>query len=382
MTIYNKPVDGTLNSMKDIFSLSEKDVRYLALRAVTPDPASLIFGDYTKWASNLLFYPINLTEEPRSTGTLTLNGISTDIPVNNLEWDKGYLNGFDIGEIYYSSRRESQYKFAEYEPYTSAQLYLPYYGYANLKMADILDKYIEVKLDIDLSTGQALYTVMVSPYKIPRIPRCKYWLYNSGDYAGYIRVIGTYTFQLGSPVPFGSSGMTDAIRNTLSTVVKGGATLAGYYAGGIVGGVTTSTVISKVEKINADTNRLRTVSRSTETKTEESNPNKRGVETAFQTAGLALNNVMLAPVSDKPNNSLLGLTSERELVLIIRSAKLVEDDYSKLYGLPYGRVETLKNLSGYTEISRIHVEGISEATSIELSMIERLLSDGVILPEN
>lgn len=54
------------------------------------------------------------------------------------------------------------------------------------------------------------------------------------------------------------------------------------------------------------------------------------------------------------------------------------DDAPDLFGYPYHKYVQLSTLSGYAEIGRIHIEGIT-ATDTELLMIENALKEGVIL---
>lgn len=384
MNIYKNPVSESINGLKLIYALTSEGVDKVANKATAPDPASLIYGDYTKWCSNLLYYPIDFTKYENAHGNLFLGRtapIQTDIPVIEMMSENGYLNGYDVGEIYYNYQREENNRFAEYEPYTSVQLYLPYYGHASLKVADILGKYIQIKLDIDHATGQAMYTVMVSDKHIERIPDWFFWVYDTAYY-GEIRILSTYVFQLGTPVPFTSSGMVDAVRNTLSTVVKTGAMIAGYAIGGVEGGVATSVVTREFTR-NPTTGRLNVTGKTEKVTTTESGGSvkQRGTEGAFEASAAALNNLAMNPTTDKPNNSLLGLTSERRAVLIIKQAIIDESASAKLYGKPYGHTDRLKWVSGYTEVSRIHLEGMPTITDDEAARLEQAIAEGVILPD-
>lgn len=385
MNIYKNPVSESINGLKLIYALTSDGVDKVANKATAPDPASLIYGDYTKWCSNLLYYPIDFTKYENAHGNLFLGRtapIQTDIPVIDMMTHNGYLNGYDMGEIYYSYQRDENNRFAEYEPYTSVQLYLPYYGYASLKVADILGKYIQIKLDIDHATGQAMYTVMVSDKHIERIPDWFFWVYDTAYY-GQIRILSTYVFQLGTPIPFTSSGMVDAVRNTLSTVVKTGAVLASYAMGGEIGAAATSTVTRSWVR-NPETGRMMLSDKTEKVRAPKESSvinSQRGLETTFEASASVLNNLALNPTSDKPNNSLLGLTNERRAVLVIKQSIINESNYAKLYGKPYGHTDIPKWLSGYTEISRIHIEGIPTITDEEIAKLEQTISEGIILPD-
>ena len=66
----------------------------------------------------------------------------------------------------------------------------------------------------------------------------------------------------------------------------------------------------------------------------------------------------------------------------VRITRMVEVDstgYAKLIGKPLNEVHTLSELSGYTEVGSIHVEGLDTATLTEIKEVESLLKDGIIL---
>ena len=57
---------------------------------------------------------------------------------------------------------EEEYKsFVEYEPYTTASLYLPFIGFVDLKPSDVIGATVGVKYNIDLLTGECLAFVKI-----------------------------------------------------------------------------------------------------------------------------------------------------------------------------------------------------------------------------
>lgn len=65
-------------------------------------------------------------------------------------------------------------------------------------------------------------------------------------------------------------------------------------------------------------------------------------------------------------------------LIITRPVPYDASEYSKQYGYPLNETIVLGNLSGYTRVKDIHLQGIP-CTDDELEMIERLLKDGVII---
>lgn len=55
-----------------------------------------------------------------------------------------------------------------------------------------------------------------------------------------------------------------------------------------------------------------------------------------------------------------------------------EDDFRKLYGIPYNATNVLSNMSGFTKVGEVHVD-IPGCLESEREEIESLLKDGVIL---
>jgi hypothetical protein len=100
----------------------------------------------------------------------------------------------------------------------------------------------------------------------------------------------------------------------------------------------------------------------------------------------ALNIASTAVNSMKPNieksGSLSGTSGlmgiQTPYLIITRPKQAIPANQNKFIGYPAFLTDYLGNLSGYTEIEEIHLEGIS-ATGAELSEIETILKGGVIL---
>ena len=81
------------------------------------------------------------------------------------------------------------------------------------------------------------------------------------------------------------------------------------------------------------------------------------------------------------NNLSINSHQSTNIKLIYKRPKVLEtnETYSKLYGKPCGKTAKLKNLTGFTKINKIHLDGLENATSSEIESIEALLYNGVIL---
>ena len=81
------------------------------------------------------------------------------------------------------------------------------------------------------------------------------------------------------------------------------------------------------------------------------------------------------------NNLSINSHQSTNIKLIYKRPKVLEtnETYSKLYGKPCGKTSKLKDLTGFTKINKIHLDGLENATSSEIESIEALLYNGVIL---
>ena len=104
---------------------------------------------------------------------------------------------------------------------------------------------------------------------------------------------------------------------------------------------------------------------------------------AFECATDSLNNMHISASTDRSNNPVSMFNACNSIKVIRYYPKLIttDENYGKLYGYPLGQTKVLSTLSGYTEISNIHIEGegFKSATQKEILMLKEALSDGIIL---
>ena len=359
---------------------------------------SVVFGEYTKWCSNLTWYPFNIIHynpNPNSRKHLSVGGVeSNDIycrDVLPIEVDFGYF----LGSYHYPEATS----FTDYEPYTRLQLWLPFYGLADLKIAEVQGKYIQIRLYIDFATGQAQYVIGVNPNNVtcstePFLRRTV----NGTTYAvddTNTRIIGTYVFNIGYDIPITSSGMADTLRNITMATLKGAATIGASAVASATGADKVRS--SRNEYEHTLINSQNTSGRGRKTATVERNQHtdqvtnysgyarRNRISTASETAVAVLEGMAMNPQVDKCTSSILNSATCRSVMVIKRKVVPTVDrtsvGYLRFYGAPLGQIKTLGELTGYTEVSEIHFEGegFSQATAKEITMLEQAFSDGVIL---
>lgn len=359
---------------------------------------SVVFGEYTKWCSNLTWYPFNIIHynpNPSSRKHLSVGGVeSNDIYCRDIlpiEADFGYF----LGSYHYPIATS----FTDYEPYTRLQLWLPFYGLADIKIAEVQGKYIQIRLYIDFATGQAQYVIGVNPNNVtcstePFLRRSV----NGTTYAvddTNTRIIGTYVFNIGYDIPITSSGMADTLRNISMATLKGAATIGASAIASATGADKVTSVrqdhTERTVMSRGDKGRLRQqakISTDTASKTTQDYAGyarQRRISTASETATAVLEGMAMNPQVDKCTSSILNSATCRSVMVIKRKVVPTVDrtsvGYLRFYGAPLGQVKTLGDLTGYTEVSEIHFEGegFSQATAREIAMLEQAFSDGVIL---
>lgn len=375
LSVKNYQTETTMNKK---FALTHLGVNDLATFSTKVTVEGLIFGDYTQWCSSLVWFPIDYTKD-MTPQELVVNITNTGVesyPINARDF-----GSYFVGQFYYSSVYND---FRDFEPYTTAQLYLPFYGFVDLKIADVYEKCIQVRLQVDKGTGQACYTIGVTD-TVLEVPYPPYMI---GIDDSVTRILSQHVFQLGVTIPLGSANAINTARNVITSAVKGVAMVAGSYAN-LALGLTSMTTNTKTVNTHRNYRTGRQITTSTQQKMSETDTSNyakgRAISETFETSAETLARLQISPTTDKPNNTIINSINTTSVKLIRKycNMKPVDESYNELYGKPLGEVKTLNEVGGYTEISRIHFEGsaFATATQTEIAMLQDLFSDGVILPK-
>lgn len=382
------------NLMNSIVFLSLAQLNALADDAREGTLVDAFQKEWSEWTNSLIYFPFSSPISKAGVPKLLSIGLNDNVGNGCYEIPEPiYGRGFTLGEW----KHTPVGNFTDFEPYTNIQAYLPFYGYISLKVADIYNKYVQFRLSVDFHSGQATYYVGVTEdsgatYNANAPFRSNY------NFETSIRIIATYSCQIGYPIAYGQSGASEAIRNITLGLVKGAAVIGGAAVAGAVGAgvavTTTSTAVdySSTSKIrNPQTGRQVTkgsVVRHDESVTTETvNRNTwRGdvVNGCFNTAANAIANANISPQFDRSNSPFSDSIGATKVTIIIKKVNIKEIDaeYSHLYGQPLGETKVLSAVHGYTECSAVHFEGenFGSATSEELKLITQFMSSGVILP--
>ena len=159
---------------------------------------------------DLRLYPFNVTKLGSGDSKNIIIG-RTDTGVQGIELSNNINCVLDMGSC---SFYRTFNNFLDYEPFTTASLYIPYCGIVSIPTAEFVDKNISVKLIVDVTTGSCTAVIFVD-----NIP----YLYKNG-------VIGV-------DVPISATNSAEYASKILNGVVSGAVdTAAGVTSGNVMNG--------------------------------------------------------------------------------------------------------------------------------------------------
>lgn len=223
------------------------------------------------------------------------------------------------------------------------QIYLPYIGYEYLDTAEVMGKTIGIKYNISLIDGSCVALIYVDD-------NLKYQF--NGNCA--------------TNLPISQVNMTEVTQKALSL----GASV-------ITAGATSEASLNALTAGNATAN-----IGTPEAQQFASSQINKGNQLANKT-GDSIQNAMsnvggnVRRCSNLSGN--LGMLSSQTPYLIISRPRLcMPDNYGHYHGYPSNITRKLGDLSGYTVVSNIHLDGL-DATSSEIEELESILKSGIII---
>lgn len=242
-------------------------------------------------------------------------------------------------------------KFYDKEPYSRYSIYLPFVGYRELP-----SQYLEQGLlnyivyDVDIVTGDCLVTFSKTEPEWLSVIRNVPIFYEGNMYV---------------ELPFGRTNQSDIHRNTFLRNISFAQDLSNVVA---------------TSKVSGDIYRTHKKGSSAMARQMQGEAIQRGVE--------GMTNYLLGEIVDKvPVGSVVGQVVSSLKYRVYPSPYIIKyqpnfyypDNYNHYYGKPICDTFMLSELSGFTEVGSVHLTGFTTATQDELSEIETLLLNGVIL---
>lgn len=394
-------LDNNFNSTRVIPMNEEKDLRYINdLFAYIRIQQSKIFDlAPQEYMAGLKCVPFDL-------GKTILDGQVVDIPMGHLQigsyktpatiayartaWELDSsaqenifyypATYFNLGEFFYEANEDD---FYNYNGYTIIKAFLPYYGFVEIPANEVINKYIQFRLHFDIYSCQATYYIGVSE-ETTNANNSHYCREPQQDSS--VRLISMVSCAMSTEYPMWYSNLPDQIRNTFIDTIK--------FAGSMVTNFSapTSQLIGKtVTKGVQKTNQVRStgytanITKNTLRETERYKINQpvNATSSVIEAASIAINASGAHAQCDKPSSSYLWDGLDGNIHIVIYRPKFVNvnlEEYGHTMGFPCGETLSLNSVYGYSEISKIHLEGFSGATGEELSILESIMLGGVIFP--
>lgn len=175
-----------------------------------------LWNDPAEYLINISFYPFNgLIHDPANvvTSAISIGNLTSDISANMML--NGYSAKFNGGSLkiteYYGS-------YLDYAPYTSAEIYIPYIGYRQLNINDIMNKTLELIYAVDWDTNQLTATIMADSHPLTVF---------SGSFGIKLALSGTNANQVAETIS----------RGVFSTLTSTGYAIANGAMGNVSGAV-------------------------------------------------------------------------------------------------------------------------------------------------
>lgn len=223
--------------------------------------------------------------------------------------------------------------FLNFEPYTKIEVYAPYVGFITLDPSYVINKYTFLDYVVDYITGKCSLYVSTAAEA------------DAVDSEKDILLVRESN--IGADIQIGARTGVEVARNLLK--------LSAETFGTVASGVATG-----------------------------------GTDTALKAAAFStslatstgINVITASQISVRKGGasqpSLNSYGPNEAFAIITRQNTVEPDSYASEYGRPCGKTLTLGDLTGYTVVDAVHMTGFEDATSDEVTEIERLLKSGVI----
>lgn len=327
--------------------------------------------DPTDYVKAAYFYPIDLKKEVEKYGGIYKRNAKVSIGgseyvIKKYENDNvsnaHQINQFQYIDVCSYDIPKYHNNFMDYSPYTKIGLFLPYVGFVDLDVNQVVGKTIYIKYAIDLFSGKCTAYILTTDS-------------NNIQY-----VVHKFDGLIGVKYDIGNGNFNDVSRNLL----KLGASALGSLGGGFIGGSMGSMVGASVSNLALPPPNNPQLSGNVPIDFESMLPKTHNkyvdLTNISNTAVGMLNTGSVHYNRGLNSNFVTGLYDPNSCYLIIeRPNPKYPTLYNSIVGKPLYASRKLNSLSGFTIVDEIHLEGFYNATSDEITAIEDTLKGGVIL---
>ena len=264
--------------------------------------------------------------------------------------------------------------FYDFQPYTQAQLYLPYIGFVPLKFSEIVDGTLSINYIVSVTTGIAVAQVTSSK----------------------IGVIGTYNCSVGRQLPLNSrdlSGLYMLAAKAAAVVAAGVVAIAAPAVGGALAsgagaeaaGALNTAIRMEGMGINPDPMLNQAIAFENQAITYQqegmriSNMAKSGAKTFGQSALSGASNANASIQRSGAFDAISGRCSKQKaFILISIPHQNMPIKYAETIGFPSNIGGVLSDFQGYTEVRSIQIKATG-ATAQELKELESIVRGGIVI---
>lgn len=273
------------------------------------DVIKKLFGDPMDAILGLSIVPVSVPASTTKEVSVGFVGTGVTMPVASDQ----YI-GFDCGTL---NVKEYWGSALDYAPYTKANIFLPYIGFRQLSVDDIMGKAVHLKYRIDILSGACTAQI-----------KC------GGS------VLYQFSGSCAASLPVSGRDFSDIVRNAISIAGSTGAMIA---SGGMSAPISAGVVTAGLTTAN----------------------NVMGMKPHLQHSGAV-----------SGTGGLLGL--QIPFMILERPRQSLPKRYNTHLGYPSNITSKLSALSGYTRVEEIHLENMT-CTDKELKEIYQKLREGVII---
>lgn len=372
-----------------MFALDRDDVAELANYIINPGIISSIFQSPSDWLSTLTYFPFDVAYNETDKQTLQIGSFASSISAKDVN---PALQLYNLGFIFFNREYNN---FLDMNGYTKIDLWLPYLGFVEVMPNEVMGKYLNIALDVDLNNGQGTYYLCVSTTRID--PLDTYPQYAGGLFKD-CRIIGTYSVQLGYSIPLGSTDTADTYRNLIMGTVKAMAQVAetalpavsevGSVGTNVTSGQHTYNTTSRDPSSSRGTYMRESTTTQHGANTSQRNATTKSYSNAYRSTPFeystnALSAMHMSAGIDRVNNPATLMTGSKQVVAVVRyPVAYYPDNWEINLGKPVCQTMRLSEVGGYTIVGSVNVGGalFSLATSEEMAMISDALKHPIILP--
>jgi len=259
--------------------------------------------------------------------------------------------------------------FYDYQPFSEAQIYIPYIGFINVKVNEILNKTIELKYNVNLITGDFTAILELANHVAPQI-------------------IGEYQGNMLRELPLAMSTFVDFVGTSIKTAaIVGAAMVAAHSTAQIATSAAgTSRNLFEESLVQADMGNYDYATKLRNQSMQIDSANKKLVQRDAKRAGMAIGASAIGLVTSAnqpiPRNGSIGAvsgrTSTQEAFLAVALPHQNIPSNQGMLGYPTNLPGPLENYKGYTEVRDIHIKSAT-ATYSELIEIEKIVRGGIVI---